>query len=60
MSEETWKAEFNARAKASMRAHLRAKSWPEKVDSIARMNREMKVAQQAMREALAKKQANAR
>ena len=42
VNEENWKAEFNARAKASMRTYLRVKSWPEKVDSIARMNREKK------------------
>ena len=41
-----------------MRAYLHAKAWPEKVDSIARMNREGKIAQQAMREALAKRKSS--
>jgi hypothetical protein len=32
------KAEYIVRAKAMLRADLRAKSWPEKVRSMERMN----------------------
>jgi hypothetical protein len=51
------KLEFNARAKASMRAFLRSKSWVEKVRSIERMNAAGKIAREAMKEATAR-QAN--
>lgn len=47
------KTAFNARAKDSMRQFLRAKSWVEKVRSIARMNVADKAAKSAMRKALA-------
>jgi hypothetical protein len=46
------KTAFNARAKASMRAFLRSKSWVEKVESIERMNAASKIAKEAMRKAL--------
>jgi hypothetical protein len=49
------KAAFNARAKASMREFLRAKSWEEKVESIERMNAASKLARKAMSEAIAKR-----
>jgi hypothetical protein len=42
----------NARVKASMRDHLRSKSWVEKVESIQRMNREQKIARAARKKAL--------
>jgi hypothetical protein len=45
------KLAFNARAKASMLEFLRSKTWEEKVESIERMNREDKLAREAMREA---------
>lgn len=50
------KAAFNARAKASMRQFLRAKSWEEKVKAIERMNVASKLARQAMRDAMAKQE----
>ena len=46
------KTAFNLRAKASMREFLRSKTWEEKVESIARMNRMSKIAQAGMRESL--------
>lgn len=51
------KAELNARSETSMRAFLRAKSWPEKVRSIERMNAAQKIARRAMRAALEKETA---
>ncbi len=42
------KAEFNVRAKASMREFLRSKTWEEKVASIERMNEAGKMARKAM------------
>jgi len=45
------KTALNARVKASMRDHLRSKSWVEKVESIQRMNREQKIARSAMKKA---------
>jgi hypothetical protein len=47
------KAEFNARAKASMLLYLKSRTWPEKVRSIARMNEAAKIAREAMRKARA-------
>jgi hypothetical protein len=52
------KAEYIVRAKALLRADLRAKSWVEKVRSIERMNAADKVAKEAMREALAREAAD--
>jgi hypothetical protein len=49
------KIEYIVRAKALLREDLRAQSWPEKVRAIERMNAAMKIAQQGMREALARK-----
>lgn len=50
MSAAVEKAEFNVRAKASMREFLRSKTWEEKVASIERMNEAAKLARKAMRE----------
>jgi hypothetical protein len=49
------KSEYIVRAKAILREDLRAQSWPEKVRAIERMNAAKKIGQQAMREALARK-----
>jgi len=49
------KTELNHRMKESLRRDLRAKSWEEKVASIARMNAAAKIAQAAMRKAQARK-----
>jgi hypothetical protein len=43
------KTAFNARAKASMRLYLKAKSWPEKIASIERMNEASRLAREGMR-----------
>jgi hypothetical protein len=48
MSAAVEKAEFNKRAKASMREFLRSKTWEEKVASIERMNEAGKLARKAM------------
>jgi hypothetical protein len=48
------KTALNRRVKESLRKDLRAKSWEEKVASIARMNRAAKTAQEGMRQAQAK------
>jgi hypothetical protein len=48
------KTELNRRVKESLRQDLRAKSWEEKVASIARMNAAAKIAQQGMRQAQAR------
>jgi len=48
------KTALNRRVKESLRKDLRAKSWEEKVASIARMNRAAKIAQESMRKAQAK------
>ncbi len=48
------KSEYIVRAKAILREDLRAQSWPEKVRAIERMKAAKKIAQQAMREALAR------
>lgn len=47
------KAEFNARAKASMLLYLKSRTWPEKIRSIERMNRAGRIAREAMRKARA-------
>lgn len=57
MTIDQQKAEFNARAKASMREYLASRTWPEKIRSIERMNRAMKTAQKAMKRALAEEAA---
>jgi hypothetical protein len=49
MNQAETKAEYIVRAKALLREDLRAKSWPEKVRSIERMNRAQRVAREAMR-----------
>jgi soluble cytochrome b562 len=46
------KTALNRRVKESLRRDLRAKSWEEKVASIARMNAAARTAQEAMRKAL--------
>jgi hypothetical protein len=43
------KTAFNARAKASMRAYLKSRTWPEKIESIERMNEAARLAREAMR-----------
>ncbi len=53
------KTAFNARAKTSMREFLRSKTWEEKVESIERMNKAGKMAREAMRKAMASKNAEA-
>jgi hypothetical protein len=45
------KAEYIVRAKALLRADLRAKSWPEKARSIERMNEAGKIARESMKQA---------
>jgi hypothetical protein len=42
------KSEYIVRAKALLRADLRAKSWAEKVRSMERMNEATKLARKAM------------
>ncbi len=51
------KTALNARVKSSMEAFLRAKSWPEKVRSIARMNAASKIARASMTKALVQQRA---
>ncbi len=46
------KTALNRRVKESLRKDLRAKSWEEKVASIARMNAAAKIAQEGMRKVL--------
>lgn len=46
---DTEKTAYNARVKASMRQYLRSKTWPEKIESIERMNEAAKLAREAMR-----------
>lgn len=45
------KTAFNARAKASMRAYLKSRTWPEKIESIERMNEAARLAREGMRRA---------
>ena len=43
------KTALNARAKASMRAYLKSRTWPEKIESIERMNEAARLAREGMR-----------
>jgi hypothetical protein len=43
------KTALNARSKASMRAYLKARTWPEKIESIERMNEAARLAREGMR-----------
>ena len=45
------KTALNARAKVSMRAYLKSRTWPEKIESIERMNEAAKLAREGMRKA---------
>ena len=45
------KTAFNARANASMRAYLKSRTWPEKIESIERMNEAARLARAGMRKA---------
>ena len=38
------KTALNARAKASMRAYLKSRTWPERIESIERMNEAARLA----------------
>lgn len=51
MNIDNEKADFNARAKASMQEYLKSKTWPEKIRSIERMNKAARIAREAMRKA---------
>ena len=51
MSVDREKTILNTRAKAGLRADLKAKTWVQKVDSMARMNKTGKQARLAMRRA---------
>lgn len=43
------KTAFNARSKASMRVYLKSRTWPEKIESIERMNEAARLAREGMR-----------
>lgn len=43
------KTALNARAKAAMRVYLKSRTWPEKIESIERMNEAARIAREAMR-----------
>ena len=43
------KTAFNARSKAPMRAYLKSRTWPEKIESIERMNEAARLAREGMR-----------
>lgn len=45
------KTAINARAKAAMRAYLKSRTWPEKIESIERMNKAARIAREAMEKA---------
>lgn len=45
------KTALNARAKAAMRAYLKSRTWPEKIESIERMNEAARIAREGMRKA---------
>ena len=45
------KTALNARAKAAMRAYLKSRTWPEKIESIERMNEAACIAREGMRKA---------
>ena len=42
------KAAINARAKSAMRVYLKSLSWPEKIESIERMNDASRLAREGM------------
>jgi hypothetical protein len=48
------KLAYNARAKASILAYLKSRSWPEKIASIERMNEAGRIARTAMQTARAR------
>jgi len=54
MEKTETKAEYVSRAKSFLREDLQAKSWPDKVRAIARMNAVSKAARESMRLALKK------
>ncbi|MGA2964503.1 MAG: hypothetical protein ABSD96_22810 [Candidatus Korobacteraceae bacterium] len=43
------KTAFNARSNAAMRAYLKSRTWPEKIESIERMNEAARLAREGMR-----------
>ncbi len=43
------KTAINARSKAAMRAYLKSRTWPEKIESIERMNEAARLAREGMR-----------
>jgi len=43
------KTALNARAKASMRAYLKSRTWPEKIESIEQMKEAARLAREGMR-----------
>ena len=45
------KTALNARAKASMRMYLKSRTWPEKIESIERMNEASRLAREGMQKA---------
>jgi len=45
------KTALNARSKASMRTYLKSRTWPEKIESIERMNEAARLAREGMRKA---------
>ena len=47
------KTAFNARSKASMRAYLKSRTWPEKIESIERMTEAARLAREGTRMARA-------
>lgn len=52
MQKAETKAEYIVRAKASLRSALRAKSVPEKVEAVERLNEVSRKAKEAMRKRL--------
>lgn len=59
MKSDEAKSAINARAKASMREYLKARTWPEKIRSIERMNEAGRAARKAMARARGQVAANA-
>ena len=45
------KTALNARAKASLRAYLKSRTWPERIESIERMNEAARLAREGMQKA---------
>ncbi|MGA7341225.1 MAG: hypothetical protein WBE72_10635 [Terracidiphilus sp.] len=43
------KTASNARAKAAMRQYLKSRTWPQKIESIERMNEAARLAREGMR-----------